>query len=168
MRYSFGTTFTTRPHCFASSALSMAPVSTISIALYLPIARVSRWVPPAPGITPRLISGCPNFADSEARMISHVIASSQPPPSANPPTAAMIGFLIFRIRSQRANWSLCSISIADASAISLMSAPAAKTLSLPVRTIQRTSISLSSSSSAVTSSSINLILMAFRTSGRFS
>ena len=35
-----------------------------------------------PGITPRLISGCPNFAVSAARMMSHIIASSHPPPSA--------------------------------------------------------------------------------------
>ena len=35
-----------------------------------------------PGMTPRLISGWPNFAVSAAMMMSHIIASSQPPPSA--------------------------------------------------------------------------------------
>ena len=35
-----------------------------------------------PGMTPSLISGWPNFAVSEAMMISQIIASSQPPPSA--------------------------------------------------------------------------------------
>jgi hypothetical protein len=40
-------------------------VRIISIARALPIAFVSLCVPPAPGITPKFISGCPNFADSE-------------------------------------------------------------------------------------------------------
>ena len=44
-----------------------------------------------PGATPRLISVWPNFAVSAARMKSHIIASSQPPPSAKPATAAITG-----------------------------------------------------------------------------
>jgi hypothetical protein len=32
------------------------------MALDLPMARVSRCVPPAPGMMPRLISGWPNFS----------------------------------------------------------------------------------------------------------
>jgi hypothetical protein len=35
-----------------------------------------------PGIVPIVISGWPNFAVSAATMRSHIIASSQPPPSA--------------------------------------------------------------------------------------
>ena len=35
---------------------------SISIAFDLPIARVRRWVPPAPGITPILLSGWPKTA----------------------------------------------------------------------------------------------------------
>ena len=70
IRYSFADPLTTSPHCFASSAVIIEPVSTISIALYLPTARVRRCVPPAPGITPRLISGWPNFAHSDAIMMS--------------------------------------------------------------------------------------------------
>src|SRR6266481_4250018 len=38
----------------------------------LPMACVSRCVPPAAGIMPRLISGCPNVAVGEARMMSHL------------------------------------------------------------------------------------------------
>ena len=53
-----------------------------------------RCDPPAPGITPRLISGWPNRAVSAARMKSHIIASSHPPPSANPATAAMTGLRV--------------------------------------------------------------------------
>ena len=37
---------------------------------------------PAPGLTPRLISGCPNFAELDAIIKSHIIASSHPPPKA--------------------------------------------------------------------------------------
>ncbi len=48
----------------------------------LPMKRVSRWVPPRPAMTPRLISGWPNLAVSAAMMKSHIIASSHPPPSA--------------------------------------------------------------------------------------
>ncbi|MFB9075753.1 hypothetical protein ACFFX0_33175 [Citricoccus parietis] len=40
---------------------------------------------------PSLISGWPNFALSAARMMSAIIANSQPPPSACPATAEMIG-----------------------------------------------------------------------------
>ncbi len=54
----------------------------MSIAFDLPIARGSRCVPPMPGIVPMVISGWPNFAVSAAMMRSHIIASSQPPPSA--------------------------------------------------------------------------------------
>jgi hypothetical protein len=38
-------------------------------------------VPPAPGMVPIAISGCPNLAFSPARIMSHIIANSQPPPS---------------------------------------------------------------------------------------
>jgi len=50
----------------------------------------------------------------------------------------------------------------------LMSAPAAKALSLPVRTMQRISASASSVSSDATSSSISSSESAFRTAGRSS
>jgi hypothetical protein len=52
------------------------------MALDLPTSRVSRCEPPMPGATPRLISGWPNLAVSEAMMKSHSMASSHPPPSA--------------------------------------------------------------------------------------
>ena len=64
------------------------------MARALPIARVSRCVPPAPGMMPSLISGWPNCASSPATIMSHVIASSQPPPRQCPWTEAITGFLI--------------------------------------------------------------------------
>ena len=59
------------------------------MASAVPTARVSRCVPPAPGMTPIRISGWPNWASSPATMRSHVMASSQPPPRAKPRTAAI-------------------------------------------------------------------------------
>ena len=70
------------------------------MALALPTWRISRCVPPAPGMTPSLISGWPNLAVSAARMMSHIMASSQPPPSAKPATAAMVGLRQRATRSQ--------------------------------------------------------------------
>ena len=66
----------------ASSASTSLPVRIMSIALALPTSLVSRCVPPMPGMTPRVISGCPNLALSAAMIRSHIIASSHPPPSA--------------------------------------------------------------------------------------
>ena len=63
-------------------------------------------MPPMPGTTPSLISGWPNFALSAAMMKSAIIASSQPPPSAKPLTAAIHGLRVSRTRwLQRANMS---------------------------------------------------------------
>ena len=86
-----GTTRVTRPRASASVAVIDRPVRISSIARALPIARVSRCVPPAPGMTPIRISGWPNVASSAATIMSQAIASSQPPPSATPRTAAMSG-----------------------------------------------------------------------------
>src|SRR5262249_21507072 len=79
-----GTTRATRPARSASCASIIRPVKMRSMALLLPTARVSRCVPPIPGMTPSLISGWPNFALSAAMTTSHCIASSQPPPRAKP------------------------------------------------------------------------------------
>jgi len=87
-----GTTSLTRFISLASLAPKMSPVSTYRIALNLPTVRGKRWVPPPPGIMPIFTSGWPNFADSPAMMTSQVMASSQPPPSAKPLTAAITGF----------------------------------------------------------------------------
>ena len=54
----------------------------MSMAFDLPTKRVSRCEPPMPGMTPSVISGWPNLAVSAAMMKSHIMASSQPPPSA--------------------------------------------------------------------------------------
>jgi hypothetical protein len=125
------------------------PVRISSIAFALPIARVSRCVPPAPGMTPSLISGWPNWASSPATIMSQLIASSQPPPRAKPRTAAIVGVRTAPIRSQTANRfsdvSVIGVWIAS----SLMSAPAANArVPAPVRTMTRHASSASSRSSS--------------------
>jgi hypothetical protein len=50
-------------------------------------------VPPDPGRIPKLISGYPSFAFSDAIKMSAIIASSRPPPNAMPLIAAISGFL---------------------------------------------------------------------------
>lgn len=64
-------------------------------------------------------------------MISHIIASSQPPPRAKPDTAAMVGFLTLVMSVQFRNILDVYDSTNVLVAISFMSAPAAKALSDP-------------------------------------
>ena len=47
---------------------------------------------------PNLTSGSPNVAEFPAIVISQAIASSHPPASAGPLTAAMVGFVRFQKR----------------------------------------------------------------------
>ena len=75
-------------------------MSTSSIARCLPITRASRCVPPPPGMIPRRISGWPSSALSDATIMSQASASSQPPPSAYPDTAAISGVRIAASRGQ--------------------------------------------------------------------
>ena len=101
------------------------PVRISSIARAEPIARVSRCVPPAPGMTPMRISGWPNRASSPATIRSHDIASSQPPPSAKPRTAAISGSSVAQMRSHASNRRSLARRSGVWSASSVMSAPAA-------------------------------------------
>ena len=93
-RFSAGITRLTNPALSASSASMFLPVRCISIALDFPTNFDNNCVPPKPAITPKFISGCPNFALSAAKIKSHLIANSHPPPRAYPATAAIIGFLV--------------------------------------------------------------------------
>src|SRR6266581_660446 len=128
-----GTTLSTRPICSASAAATKRPVKTMSLARAGPMSRGSRWVPPAPGMMPSRISGWPTRAPSPTTRKSAHSASSRPPPSAYPVTAATTGLPILATavkaacsrRLSKATWAK------RASAISLMSAPAAKTFSPP-------------------------------------
>ena len=144
-----GTTRLTNPDLSASAASIIRPVRTISIALDLPTNRGNLCVPPAPGIIPNLISGCPNWALSAAIIKSHIIANSHPPPKAKPDTAAITGFLQTVTFSQPLviKSSIYAL-IYVLGAISLISAPAAKAFSDPVKTTHLTSSFFSKSSNA--------------------
>ena len=138
-----------------------------SIAVALPTARVSRCVPPAPGMTPILISGWPIFAVSDAITTSQSIMSSQPPPRAKPLTAATIGFLVRLIRSHVANWSRVYISSIVRSAMSPISAPAAHARSLPASTMTMMESSRSNASICSASCVMSSGFSALSTFGRF-
>eukprot|EP00733_Pompholyxophrys_punicea_P002790 Pompholyxophrys_punicea_v1_NODE_2418_length_398_cov_22.262391.p1 type:complete len:110 gc:universal NODE_2418_length_398_cov_22.262391:385-56(-) len=64
--------------------------------------------------------------------MSHIIASSQPPPRANPFTAAIVGFRTSAILVQVERKLLFKFPAYVRDCISLMSAPAANAFSLPV------------------------------------
>ena len=117
---------------------------------------------------PSVISGWPNSAVSEATIMSHSSASSQPPPSAKPDTAAISGVRQAAMRCQKAIVDASITSWKVRSAIALMSAPAANTSSLPAITMQRTPASASKSSTAAASSSSTAGESALRFSGRSS
>ena len=55
------------------------PIMQISFARRRPTRRAKRWVPPAPGMMPRLTSGWLNRAVSEAMTKSQACVNSQPP-----------------------------------------------------------------------------------------
>ena len=77
--------------------------------------------------------------------MSHSSASSQPPPSAKPDTAAISGVRQSATRCQKGIVDASSTSWKERSAIALMSAPAANTSSVPAITMQRTPSSASRS-----------------------
>src|SRR6266516_7034329 len=101
--------------------------------------------------------------------MSQASASSQPPPSAYPLTAAMIGLLQPAIASpsRRPISEKARISSADSPTISLISAPATNALSPPpVRMIAPTSAAIERCSNVIESSRRTEALSAFMASGR--
>ena len=128
-------------------------------------------MPPIPGKMPRVISGTAKTAVSLATMKSERIASSRPPPMANPSTAAITGTGQWRRRK-----AICSNISCWANHVSsvipcrsLRSAPTEKALCpAPVRTTARTVLSQKSASKQARRSSHMAVFMAFRTSGRLS
>ncbi len=87
-----GTTSLTRPKWRASSAASCPPAIRISAATARGSSLGSRTVPTS-GMIPTAGSGRKNEAWSTATTRSALMASSKPPPTAMPLTAAMIGLL---------------------------------------------------------------------------
>ena len=118
----------------ASSDPTWRPVRMRSLARLGPTSRVSRWVPPPPGMMPSRISGWPNLARVEANRTSQARASSQPPPSAYPLTAAttMRGMAASASRASTNRPPMRAASTGPPN--SVISAPAAKMRSPPVTT----------------------------------
>src|SRR4249919_341970 len=126
----------------------------------MPTRRGSRCVPPPPGMSPSLISGCPSVASSAATRMSQHIASSSPPPRQKPWIAATNG-----VRAASMRWpsfwipraeprSCVSAAASRREGNSLMSAPATNARSpAPTSTIARTSSSASRRSISDSSSS---------------
>src|ERR1700738_1494989 len=112
----------------ASSASTSLPVSMMSSDRPRPTSRGSRCVPPAPGMRPSLTSGKPSRADELATRNEHAIASSSPPPSASPSTAATdtAGWLARRSTAPRRASPYAPNDAAFTVDMCLMSAPAAK------------------------------------------
>ena len=96
------------------------------------------------------------------------MASSQPPPSAKPATAAITGLRALATRSQCAAKSSMKASMKDLSAISLMSAPAANAFSLPVMTMQPIWRRPRTPSSAALRSAMSAAFSALSACGRLS
>ena len=68
-----------------------SPVSASSAAAVRGIRIGSRERPPVAGMIPSFTSGRPNFASVEATRSRQASASSRPPPSACPFSAAIVG-----------------------------------------------------------------------------
>jgi len=86
-----GTTRLASPIAVASAASTARPVRIMSIARLVPMSRGSRTVPPSISGTPQRRQNTPNTAVSSAIRRSHHRASSRPPATAYPATAAMTG-----------------------------------------------------------------------------
>ena len=154
----------------ASWAPTVRPVRIMSSARALPTRRDRRWVPPLPGMRPRLISPKAKLARSPAKTMSQSNASSTPPPIARPLTAAMMGLSKAAMPSpcsQRKRFISAIGTSALAAANSRRSMPAEKAFSPPpVSTAAPTSASRRKASSAVRRSARIWMLIAFMACGR--
>src|SRR5712691_2782459 len=136
-----------------------------------PTRRTRRCVPPKPGMSPRLISGCPRRARSAATSRSQASASSRPPPSATPLRAPITGSASASTAAiascpRREKAAPSSGAIA---AIAAMSAPAENARSpAPVSTRARSPGSPSSSRNAPRSARSVAASSAFSAAGRSS
>ena len=134
----------TRPSSAASPADSNRPVMISSAARNRPSTVTSRWVPPAPGISPSRTSGQPKRTVSSATIRSQASANSRPPPRARPCTAAITGTSrrasSSSTRLVRATWSPIRPGESTMAPNSDRSAPARNAFfPVPVSTTARTS-----------------------------
>ena len=79
------------PWASASAAVSVRPVSTMSLTSPWPHISYSTLTPPVSGMTPWPTSGSLKRASSAAMRMSHSRARWNDPPMAQPPMAAITG-----------------------------------------------------------------------------
>ena len=159
-----GVRWLTSPHRCASAALIGSPVSASSMATVRGMRAGRRIRPPAAAASPRLTSGIPNVASSEATTRSQDSTSSHPPASAGPSTAAISGFDGGRwVMPANPRSPTCGRSPRRKA---LRSMPALKNPPAPVRMPATSASSSSSSSSAAAIPSATAVFTEFRAFGR--
>ena len=79
------------PAASAAALDTRSPLQIMPMARGMPTMRGSRCVPPAPGMMPSVTSGRPTTVPGAATRASQPSASSKPPPSAAPCSAATTG-----------------------------------------------------------------------------
>ncbi len=89
----------TRPSLSASAAPRSLPSAIMVSAARAGIRRGRRCVPAAPGMMPSLTSGSPRRVSRTATRKWHDRASSSPPPSAVPCSAAITGLALASVRA---------------------------------------------------------------------
>ena len=142
----------------ASAASIMRPVSTMSMALALPTARGQPLRAAGARHDAEVDLGLAEFgALSAAMMKSHIIASSQPPPSAKPATAAITGLRQRGDARPSSADEICRDRSADVGLVAhlLDVGAGGEGLFRPVMTMQPMSSSASNASSAAASSAIS-------------
>ena len=162
-----GTTRLASPIAYASSASTPRPVRIMSIARLCPISRGSRTVPPSISGTPQRRQNTPMIASSSTTRMSHHSASSRPPATAYPLTAAITGLdSTIRLGPIGPGPVRCT-GLASGVPNALRSAPAQKVPLSPHSTATAAESSLSNSSNAAYSPAAAGPFTALRASGRF-
>ena len=147
-------------------ASTARPVRIMSSARLVPISRGSRTVPPSISGTPQRRQKTPNTAVSSATRRSHHSASSRPPATAYPDTAAMTG-LDSRSRLTPIGPSPSGAARLPRSVpMAVRSAPAQKTPPVPCSTATAASGSASKARKAPASAAAAGPSTALRRSGR--
>lgn len=161
-----GTRRLASPIAYASGAGTGRPVRIRSMARLSPMSRGRRTVPPSMRGTPQRRQNTPNTASSSATRRSHQSASSRPPATACPLTAAITG-LDSRRRVGPIGPSPSSATRLPRSVpMALRSAPAQNVPPSPQSTATRADSSASNSLKAAASSAAVGPSTALRTSGR--
>ena len=156
----------TRPICSASSPETPRPVRIKSSARPWPIMRGRRTVPRSISGTPKRRLNTPNIASRAAMRRSHHNASSSPPATAWPSTAAITGLLNCNHVGPIGPEPFSSSAVLRPSATSRRSAPAQKLPPTPVRTAAQSVSSASNFLKASASAAAVAESTALRTSGR--